>query len=151
MAEILGIAASGLSIGSLAIQIFASVQRVKHLWSAIKDASEDAQILLEELDLLVRLLSAVEDVENKSLERTGTVIEARRYCERAKARIETVVNELSDGPETSKSRIKRWTAINFVMRGKRVRKCVARLERAKSMLNLALQCLNQVIITFRVL
>ena len=140
MAEILGIAASGLSIGSLVIQIFASVQQIKRIWTAFKDAPEDILTLCEELNLLAKLLSDTESIEGIS---QGASAETVRHCQKATVRIEIVVNELLGGLKESKSRIKRWTTVKAVMKEKDIKKCLARLERAKSMLSLALQCLEQ--------
>ena len=149
MTEILGVVASGLSIGSVAAQIFTCVQNIKHLWSAIKDAPEDVQILFEELDLLARLLCNAVDVESASPDRRGATIEAVCYCEKARVRIETVIKDLSGGFIATEGWIKHWTAMKTVMQEKRLKKCFARLERAKSMLNLALQCLNQSLLPFK--
>lgn len=47
MAEVLGVLASGISVGTLAAQIVNSVTKLKSYWDEIKEAPEDIKLLIE--------------------------------------------------------------------------------------------------------
>lgn len=56
MAE-LGIAASGIGIASLAIQVGDSILKVRGFWDRVKEAPEDIRYILEEIETLSLVLS----------------------------------------------------------------------------------------------
>ena len=99
MAEVLGVIASCISIGSLAIQIVGSIQQLLDFWSAIKDAPENVQYLLQEIDLLGHLLSEINGDENEeySLVTRQAVIKATGYCQLALDGIDGVLRDLASG------------------------------------------------------
>ena len=150
MAEVLGVVASGISVGSLAIQIIASVQQVLDFWSTIRDAPENVRSLLKELKLLGHLLSEFDrDSEEAQLSTTRPIInEATESCQIALDNINRVLIDLERGLQSTRGRIRQWTALKAAMKDKRMEKSLARLERAKSMLNLAYQCYNKYLIAF---
>ena len=147
MAEILGIVASGVSIGSIAIQIVGSVQQILDFWSSIKDAPSDIQDLLEELQILANLLLEFDNNPNAS--KQAAAAKATEYCKNAATSIDSVVKDLADGFKDladgfamSKAR-RRWTAVKAVLKEKKLTRSLQRLERAKLMLSLAQQCYTQ--------
>ena len=141
MAEVLGVIASGVSIGSITIQIVGSVQQILDFWSSIKDAPTDIQDLLEELQILANLLSEVDSSQNNG-PNSSSQLAAAKYCKNAATSITDVVKDLADGFAMSKGR-RRWTAVIAVLKEKKMAKSLQRLERAKMMLFLAQQCYTQ--------
>ena len=62
MAERVGVIASGISIAALAAQIANSVTKLKSYWDEVKEAPEDIQTLVEEIEALqLLLLDIIED------------------------------------------------------------------------------------------
>jgi hypothetical protein len=61
MAERVGVIASGVCLGTLAVQIASSIAKLKDYWSQIKEAPEDVRMLVEEIEDLHLLLG---DIEN---------------------------------------------------------------------------------------
>ena len=57
MAEVIGVVASGISIGLLAIQLFESVLKNYRFWKLINKAPKDIENLIEELHVLGSVLS----------------------------------------------------------------------------------------------
>ena len=141
MADVLGVVASGVGIGSLAIQIASSVQQILDFWSSVKDAPEGIRRLLDELRLLAEVLSTIDDVRDdhsSSAEQTATR-KAIQYCHNAAREVDAVVKDIAGGLATSKS-WKHRAAVKFVLKDKRITKDLQRLDRAKSMLLLVQQC-----------
>ena len=60
MAEAIGLVAGGINIATLAGQALKSAVKIKEYWNQIHDAPEEVQDLLDELDLLCRLLADME-------------------------------------------------------------------------------------------
>ena len=145
MAEVIGVVASGISIGSLAIQIVSSIQQLLDFWSTVKDAPENVQALLQEINILGNLLSEIdgnEGEEHSSVIRQA-ITKATEYCQLALDKIDTVLRDLASGLYSTRGRIKHWTAVKTALKDKRLEKSLVRLERAKSLLNLAYQCYTQ--------
>lgn len=60
MAEIIGLAASGIAIGILAAQITSSAAKSESYYDQIETASEDLQDLIEELNIVQILIADIE-------------------------------------------------------------------------------------------
>ena len=148
MAEIIGIVASGISIGTLAVQIVGSFQHILDLHSTIKDAPENIQSLLKEIELLGNVLSEIEDEETQPTQtQTSSTRQAvcttTKYYQEAADCISHVKRDIAGYFPSKSSRRRYWIAVKTVMKEKELIKCLMRLERAKSLLNLALQCYTQ--------
>ena len=141
MAEVLGVVASGISIGSLAIQLVDSVQQILDIWSSIKGAPENVQDLLEELRILGELLSELtENGDEQAVPTRKSLLLAAQYCKKAIASVDKVLKDLADGIASSKGRTRNWSAIKAAVKDKVLERSMSRLERAKSLLVLARQC-----------
>jgi len=107
MAEI-GLIASGISIASLAIQIGDSIIKLKDFCSLVKDAPEEIEYLIEELEVLGLVISDIEasitsnqDESTLALDAT-TVSRCLGLCKRGADALEKAVQEL--GAELEKGR-----------------------------------------------
>jgi hypothetical protein len=79
MAEvIIGVVASGITIGALAAQITSSTIKLKSYWSQVQNAPEEIQDIIEDAELLSHILAEIEDdqwrnpVSNLILDTTST-------------------------------------------------------------------------------
>ena len=143
MAEIIGVVASGISIGTLAVQIVGCVQKILDLWSTVKDAPENIRSLLEEIELLGNILSEIDSEKTWQTQTPSprpAVVKTIEYCQEAADCISHVTKVLSEGLSSTSGRRRYWIAIKTVMKEKNLMRCLSRLERAKSLLNLAFQC-----------
>ena len=146
MAEVLGVVASGISVGSLAIQIIGSVQQMLDLWSTIKGAPEKLRYLLEELKIVGKILSELDRDSNEQMlttQNASVMADAVQYCREAMAGVDQALQDLTVGMTSIKGRTRHWAAIKAAMKGKALEESIARLERAKSSLNLARHCYDQ--------
>ena len=139
MAEVLGVVASGISIGSLAIQLASSVQKIIDCWRSMKDAPRNIQSLLEEVKILSHLLVEFDIDEDKDTLQKATTAKEIELCKAALSDVNDVLAELSLVTEVQRKR-RHWAALKVAFSEKRLSKCLSRLERAKSMLTLAHSC-----------
>lgn len=144
MAEVFGVITGAISVGSLAIQIFDSIQKLHEFCNAVQDVPRDFFRILEELELLGSILIELEnDSETQGIltekVRLPSVKDPLDYCRRAAQELNNLVIELSYYSKDTKIR-RKWAAVKAVLKKDRVVGIQKRLESAKSMLNLAISC-----------
>ena len=141
MAEVLGVVASGVSVGSLAIQILGSLRQIFELYSSVTYAGSDVCQIFQELQIFAEFLSnqdGYEYEESHGLYSSPATCKALKFCQNAAENVAAVVDDLKDSLDAGKAR-QIWTAVRAVLKEKRLNKCLSRLERAKSMLFFAQQ------------
>jgi hypothetical protein len=133
MAE-LGIAASGIGIASLALQVGDCVVRLKGFWDAVKDAPEEIKHLIEEIETLSSVLSDFETGEQPELnlgcESTSRCLQ---FCKTAAEILDSVVKDV----EANIRRRKRVGSVKAVLKREVIEKLRERLMTAQSMLMLS--------------
>ena len=138
MAEILGVVASGIAVGSLAAQILGSVSQILDFCSSINDAPDDIRDLLKELEILAEFVTIIEACDSQG-DRSATTFKALQYCQDASGSLAAVVNSIKLGFAVNNKTKRSWAAVRAVMKEKNLKKCLDRLERAKAMLFYAQQ------------
>ncbi|THV53952.1 hypothetical protein BGAL_0038g00300 [Botrytis galanthina] len=95
MAEI-GIIASGMGVASLGLQLMDGVRKLKQFWDEVKEAPEDIQYALEELDALSLVLSDIH-TSNSNLPSiaSATVTKCLELCRRGTDILNTTVKDLN--------------------------------------------------------
>ncbi|KAF7901113.1 hypothetical protein EAF00_003334 [Botryotinia globosa] len=95
MAEI-GIIASGMGIASLGLQLMDGVRKLKEFWDEVKEAPEDIQYALEELEALSLVLSDIH-TSNSNLPSipSATVTRCLELCRRGTDILNTTVKDLN--------------------------------------------------------
>ncbi|PQE31500.1 Ankyrin repeat-containing domain protein [Rutstroemia sp. NJR-2017a WRK4] len=144
MTEVLGTVASGIAIAQLAGAVVSTTQKIYIFWKEMKDAPKHIGCLLVEIELLGEVL-----VEYYTSNRQGngiyhhstTLEKIYMHCETAIKDLDEVLETLDKGLKKSGSKAKKiWYTFRVVMKGSVLEDLMERLERAKSMLNLASQC-----------
>jgi hypothetical protein len=144
MAEVLGTVASGIAVAQLAGAIVSSTQKIYTFWKEMKDAPKNIGDLLVEIELLGEVL-----VEYHTLNGQGSTPHHHSamlkkiylHCETAIKELDEVLVTLDEGLKQGGSRARKtWHAFRVVMKGSTLEDLMEKLERAKSMLNLASQC-----------
>lgn len=145
MAEVLGIVASGISVGTLAAQIVNSVTKLKSYWNEIKEAPEDIKLLMEEIEDLQLLLTEMEQDRSRN-PMSGTILEPSSaskclsLCKRGAATLKQLADDLGADIDAS-SRLKRkWTSAKVVLKKDKIVKYQSRLGSAIRLLSLSHQC-----------
>jgi hypothetical protein len=145
MAEVVGVVASGISIGSLTVHIATSISKLKSFWDNIQEAPEDITSLIEEISDLHELLADIEDDQRRnpisSLLLDGTVSSrCLEHCKRAADRLSELVDKISMDIQSS-SRVKRkWVAAKVVLKRDRLEKYRSKMERTIRLMTLSYQC-----------
>ncbi|KAF7900456.1 uncharacterized protein EAF01_007758 [Botrytis porri] len=95
MAEI-GIIASGMGVASMGLQLMDGIRKLKQFWDEVKEAPEDIQYTLEELDALSLVLSDMH-ITNSNLPSipSATVTKCLELCRRGTNILNTTVNDLN--------------------------------------------------------
>jgi hypothetical protein len=143
MAEVLGVVASGIALGQLADRIIHSIRRLNEFWQSVRDAPRDLKNIVEELEMLGETLLELQNGlgrDRKGIELQGTAAaKCLRYCNKIAIELENTILELQQGLD-SKRAGRHWAAIKAAFRKGAVQDLQQRLERAKSMLVLAINC-----------
>ena len=144
MAEVIGVVASGISIGTLATGITSSIVKLKSYWDQVQDAPDDIHDLIEELEILSHLLADIEDDQRQNpmssliLDSTSTS-RCLQYCKQGADRLKELTDNLStDLDAFSKLKRKRASA-KVVLKRSQIDRYKARTERAIRLLSLSHQ------------
>ena len=138
MAEALGVVASGISIGSLAIQLLDSVQRIRRFWKSVDEAPKDIGDLIEELHVLGSVFSDLTSQPGSVQALPPSSFQmCLQHCSRVLEELKPIVLELQSDLLGSKRR-KQWAAIKTAFKKGDLHDLTRRLERSKSTLCLAL-------------
>ena len=144
MAEVFGIVSGAIGVAGIAVQIIQSVQKLKLFLSKLRFVHAHLEELLDELDLLATLISQ-SDYPGPSelvgaIERDASTPLA--CCEKAAKSILAVVDNVQGGFKRGQKHGTK-ASVKFILNEKQIEENLRKLERAKSMLVLAQQCLLQ--------
>ena len=144
MAELVGLIASGVSLGALAGQIASSLVKLKSYLDQVRDAPEDIHILLDEIEDLHFLLSDIEDDQSRNshsamLLDNSSVSRCLDHCRRGAERLRRVVDDMAVDFECHIPMKRRWTAAKIIWKRDRVEKYKAELASAVRLLALSHQ------------
>jgi Fungal N-terminal domain of STAND proteins len=140
MAEVLGLFASGIAVTQLADGIVRSIRNIRDFWQSVRDAPKDLNDALEELEILgATLMELQNDLRNhggRGLSGTAAS-ECLQYCRKAAGDLEAIVMGLKQGLDLKSGR-RHWAAIKASFQKRALQDFQQRLDRAKSMLTLAI-------------
>ncbi|MCJ1455558.1 hypothetical protein MMC28_005913 [Mycoblastus sanguinarius] len=121
MAEAIGVAASGIAIGTLAAQITSSIFKLKSYWDQIQNAPEDVRDLIEEVELLQHLLVDIEEDQQRNpissliLDSTS-MSKCLQQCKQGVDRLRELTDSLGTDLEASKILRKKWSSAKIVFK-----------------------------------
>jgi hypothetical protein len=141
MAE-LGVAASGIAIASIAIQVGDSILKLKSFWVQVKEAPEEIKLLIEEIEMLDLVLSELGSGEAAdSLTELEPTCAKRclELCRKGAGILETTVKELDE----KINKRKRVGSFQAVLKKGVVERLKERLRSAQFMLMLSNQAYSE--------
>ncbi|TGO63262.1 hypothetical protein BCON_0014g00510 [Botryotinia convoluta] len=142
MGELLGVVASGIAVAQLAGAIVGSTQKIYSFYSEMKDAPKKLGDLLVEIELLGEVL--VDFYDQNSTPTTGQskiVPKVLKHCKTVMKNLDKILNVLEDSLNKDGGMIKRqWRTLKVVLKEKTLEELTERLERAKLLLILAVNC-----------
>jgi hypothetical protein len=145
MTELIRVVASGISIGTLAAQIAASITKLKSYWDQIQEAPEDIASLVEEIEDLYLLLADIEDDQRRNpisrllLDGT-TASRCLDHCKRGADRLNELAEELASDIQNSSRLKQKWASAKVVLKNDKLEKYRSKLERTIRLLSLSHQC-----------
>jgi Sec-independent protein translocase protein TatA len=144
MAEVLGVVASGITIGALAVQVGSSIKKLKTLWEEIQDAPSSINLLINEVGTLHLILCDIEtnQAQNSSISSTHTV-NSLSHCRVGAERLKELVEDLSRDINSKRKAVRKFAAFKVVLEKPKIEKYQMDLERAKSSLILAQTLYNR--------
>jgi hypothetical protein len=142
MAEALGVVASGIAVAQLAGQLVATTQKLYTFWVGLKGAPKQVGDALREVALLGKIISELEMKENEDLERKGreVVMEALTYCGEVMSELEDFLAALKRNIASTGAGKRQWNSFKVLLKSQVLSELERKLERAKSMLGLAVEC-----------
>lgn len=106
MAEVVGLVASVVTLGDVAIK----VTRLRSVWNEIKNAPKSIESKLDELEALNAVIAEVEaDSERDALNRTPAGTLSLRYCKTAAAKLDGLIQHLQT-KINARGKLRRHTA-----------------------------------------
>ena len=144
MAEVVGLVASSISIGTFAAQITSSIVKLKSCWDELQDIPEDVQDLIEDLEVLYHLLADIEEdlqrnpVSSLLLDNTSTS-RCLFQCKRGADRLKELTDDLSANIDSRNKPRKKWASTKVMLKKEKLEKYKKKLERAVNLLSLAYQ------------
>jgi hypothetical protein len=151
MAEVLGVIASGVSIGALAGQIASSMVKLKTYLDQVRDAPEDIKILIDEIESLHLLLSDIEDDQSRNpssamLVENKSALRCLDHCRRGVERLQRVADEIAVDFEGLKPMKRKWVSAKIIWKRDKIEKYRAELASAVRLLSLSCQIYTRQVI-----
>ena len=142
MAEVLGIAASGISVAQIAGQLLACVETLRSFSRAVRDLPADLSRILIAAEILGQMFYQLEALNKRSPSTRGSdILEASlEYCAGVAASLEDLATRANAAfkQESCKKRHRPWKLIKAVLKKDEIEELKTRLESAKSLLHLAM-------------
>ncbi|KAI3319889.1 hypothetical protein HD806DRAFT_508224 [Xylariaceae sp. AK1471] len=144
MAEVLGVAASGIAVAQVAAQVGKSIIKLKQLWDDLQDVPSSIADLFDQIDCLDPALWEAEHSFNQAnlpplfwddtIANRSTV-----YCRKALGSLTELINELSIQINRTGKFKSKILAVKVVLKKEQLKRLENRLQNAIRMLTLAQQ------------
>lgn len=145
MAEmVIGVAASGITIGALAAQIAIGMVKLKSYWDRVQDAPEEIRDLLEELEIYAQLLADVEDdqqwnpVSTLILDPTSKS-RCAQYSKKGADQLKELADKLATDIEARSKLQRNWASAKVVLQRDKIQRYKTKIERAIRLLSFSHQ------------
>lgn len=136
--EGLSAAASGIAVVSVAVQLAESFKKLCDFWKSIKEAPENIRAISVDLELLSSVLTQIA-LETQHVEPDATLVAALNSCCVKVKTLTTILNEIEPGFASTRSRVRKWTALKATLKHGELLKFQEALERLKGTLLLVQQ------------
>jgi hypothetical protein len=144
MAEVVGVIASGVSIGCLVTQIGSSIIKLKGYWDEVQEAPEVVHALIENIEDLHSLLADIEDDQTRNpisalLLDVNSRSKCLTHCRKAAGRLEKLLDNLRADIDTSRRIRKKWAGAKVLLNKDKLGRYKIELERTMRLLSLSEQ------------
>lgn len=140
--EGLSVAANGLAVVSIAVQLTESFIKLYKFWNSVEDAPQDIAAINEDLQYLISVFQRIQSTKGSVGE---CVAEGMQHCWSKVLELNTIVAGFDEGFQSSSRKRRRWAAFKVASHSKHIQKFRDSLSETKSTLTLALvhQCAVQ--------
>lgn len=134
----LSVAASGIAVVSIAIQVTDSIRKMSDFIESIEEAPEDIESTCSELQLLSSLLKDIR-LRHPVLDTNSSVTKVLKSLERKITSFTALANRYKLSLNSQSRRTRTWSAIKVASKREKFKKYRESLNDTKSTLILALQ------------
>ncbi|CAI7656718.1 unnamed protein product [Penicillium pancosmium] len=151
MAEIIGVVSSAITFATVIAQVTESIITIKDCWSQFRDAPDDLQYLLRDLELFGLILAEIdEDLSQRdlsfALEGSKHTMQSLEFCREAAMTLQALSDEILRDMHSSSRLRKSFTVAKVVMQRGKLERHLARLRNAIQLLSLSQQCYTRALI-----
>lgn len=145
MAEVIGVVSSAITFATVIAQVTESIIMIKGCWSQFRDAPDDLQYLMRDLELFGLILAEIEeDLSRKdlacALNGSKHTVQSLQFCREAATNLQALSDELLCDINSSSRLRKSYAAAKVVMQRGKLERHMARLRNAIQLLSLSQQC-----------
>ena len=145
MAEVLGIVASGITVGQLAGQVSSSIIKLKGYWDEVRNAPSEIRQLLLEIDSLNLILHHIQDDQTREVASgvpSGSIYleQSLKLCREGVVELNGLVVELARKIEDKTGWRRKTGAAKVVLKSEEVKRLKRRMKNAIRLLSLSYQC-----------
>lgn len=143
MAEVLGVAASGISVVSLAIQVAESIKKLRDFCDLMKAAPEEIRLALDEVETLSMIMEDIDrEIQGELFldpRAKAIIMRSYRHCRDSSETLHSLVTEL----EGSLAKGRKRGSFKIAIKQEKIDNLRKKLEGAKATMTLANQCYDR--------
>lgn len=145
MTEVIGIVSGAITFATVVAQISKSIIQIKDSWSQIRDAPEELQELIAELEIYDLILRGIEQNLSScplanTIERSEHSFQSLEVCKKAAENLQIISKDLAKDLRPSSRFRRSYSSFKIVLQKSKVEKYKARLSNSIRLLSLSQQC-----------
>lgn len=145
MAEVIGVVSGALTFTTVVAQVTKSIFEIKGCWEQVRDAPEDLQRLVREVEIFGLILADIEEeLSNGSvanvLKNSNHATQSFEFCKEAAGDLDIVSKGLMKDIYSAKNCRRPYAALKIVIKKGNTEKYRERLGSATRLLSLSQQC-----------
>jgi hypothetical protein len=145
MAELIGIVSGAITFATVVAQISKSIIQIKDCWGQIRDAPEEMQEIIAELEIYDLILRENEQILSSCplanfIEMNGHSFRSLEVCKKAAENLQIISKDLANDLRPSGRLRRSYSSFKIVLQKSKVEKYKARLSNSIRLLSLSQQC-----------
>ncbi|KAJ6085078.1 hypothetical protein N7499_004707 [Penicillium canescens] len=145
MAEVIGIVSGAITFATVVAQISKSIIQIKDCWGQIRDAPEEMQELIAELEIYDLILREAEQNLSSgpmanAIEMNGHSFQSLEVCRKAAESLQIISKDLAKDLRPSGRFRRSYSSLKIVLQKSKMDKYKARLSNSIRLLSLSQQC-----------
>lgn len=151
MAEVIGVLSSVITFTTVIAQVTNSIILIKDCWSQFRDAPDDLQYLMRDLEMFGLILAEIEEDLSKkdlafALKDSKHAMQSLQFSREAGANLQALSEDILRDMHCTSLLRKSYAAAKAVMQRGKIERHMARLRNAIQLLSLSQQCYTRFLI-----